>query len=191
MIRAFLLVLVALPSLVLGDTFGGYTLSPEQQRLMSAAYILGSPHDLGETTQAILFQETLAGGFGDGIGDKINGHMKESYGVMQIKIVTVKWILWKKPELVTELFGEYPTDMEIREALLGDDILNIRLGVENLLLLKYHTDSWSELVVAYNTGLNGMRVLEDVRSHHYHDLVVKKLRLVVRPLNKHLERETF
>lgn len=180
-----LVVALLLPSITLAAKFGGYTLSPEQQRLLHLAGVVGEPYDLKETSQAILFQETLAGAFGDGIGDKINGYMRESYGVMQVKLVTAKWVFWKKPHLYADLFPTPPTDVELRDALINDDIINIRVGVANLYLIRQYTNNWAEMVVAYNTGINGMRALDNPREHHYYKLVARKLNSVIRPFNKH------
>ncbi len=191
MIRFFLALMVLLPSMAFGNVFGGYKLTDSQQRLLSMAYVIGKQYDLAETTQAILFQETLAGAFGDGIGDKSNGHLKESYGVMQIKLATARWVMWKKPHLMHEFFDSYPNDYELRDRLINDNSFNIRIGAANLYILRQYTNNWVELVVAYNTGLGGMRTLPEPRSHHYYSLVVSKLLNVIRPYNKHWLGQLF
>lgn len=171
--------------------YGTYSLTAEQQKVLLLAKKYGEEVGYPETIQSIAMQETLAGGYGDGIGDKMNGHLKRSYGVMQVKIATAQWVMKFYPEIVEEYFAGKRIDtinpVLIRDKLINDNDFNIRVGAYNFALMTRYTDSWREAVVAYNTGLGGVREVPEVDQHVYYKKIVHKLNNVIRPFNDHID----
>lgn len=171
--------------------YGTYSLTGEQQEVLLLAKKYGEEVGYPETVQSIAMQETLAGGYGDGVGDKMNGHLKRSYGVMQVKIATAQWVMKFYPELTEEYFAGKRIDtinpVLIRDKLIEDNDFNIRVGAYNFALMVRYTDSWREAVVAYNTGLGGVREVPEVDQHVYYKKIVHKLNNVIRPFNDHID----
>lgn len=164
---------------------GQYNLNNKQQKILQLAKQIGEDVGYPETIQSIAMQETLAGGFGDGIGDKVLPPFKRSYGVMQVKIATAQWVLRHYPDLREKWFDgkKNITKEQFREVLIKNDHANIEIGAKNFALMVKYTNSWKEAVVAYNRGLGGVKEV-DVNTHHYYTNVRNKLLTVVRPFNE-------
>lgn len=164
--------------------YGAYVLTPEQQYILLLAEKIGQEVGYPETVQAIAMQETLAGAFGDGIGDKSLPVLERSYGIMQVKVVTAMFVLRHFPEIKEKYFKETPlTPVNIRDELLNNHEANITIGAHNFLLMVKYTPNWRSAVVAYNRGIAGYKRV-NVDTHHYLKGIAYKLNHVIRPFNQ-------
>jgi len=170
----------------------GKRYSPEQRKLMEMAYYIGKDVGFPETIQALLLQETHAGAFGDRIGDINLPVGKRSYGVMQMKVSTAKKVLTAYPELVTKYFPTRKTLSRVREEeliikLIQDDEFSIHLAALNFAIHRKSSKSWSQAVVAYNTGQGAANDIENPKEHEYFIHIINRLIKEVRPFNKAAE----
>lgn len=141
-------------------------LSEKQHRLLNLAYEMGKSHGFKdpEIVQAVLLQETLAGGVGN---YKVANPGPDAYfGPMQIKLTAAKDVLTRWPSL----FGSYGfhtrTDDEIKANLILNERFNLEVGTKYLLILKQQYGfSGRDLMNAYNRGPGGVK--EVGRDFHY------------------------
>lgn len=167
----------------------GVKYTPEQQKLMTAAFHIGKEVGFPETIQSLLLQETRAGAYGDRIGDLNLPTGKRSYGVMQIKVATARKVLNNYKKLVPKYFPKRKTykrlrDEEIIVELIRNDEFNIRLAALNFALHRERSKNWSHAVVAYNTGQRGANAIVEHKRHVYYGNIVKRLITEVRPFNR-------
>jgi hypothetical protein len=141
-------------------------MKPEQYKLLNMAYQVGK--DVGfkdpEIVQAILLQETLAGGLDS---YRVANPGPEAYfGPMQIKLAAARDVLKKWPALY-ETFGFHTkTDDEVKANLILNYRFNIEVGARYLMILKkQYGFSGRELINAYNRGPGGVKTVDD--SFHY------------------------
>lgn len=141
-------------------------MSAEQHRLLNMAYEVGK--NLGfkdpEIVQAILLQETLAGGLDS---YRVANPGPEAYfGPMQIKLAAARDVLKKWPALY-ETFGFHTkTDDEVKANLILNYRFNIEVGARYLLILKQgYGFRGRELINAYNRGPGGVKAVDD--TFHY------------------------
>ena len=113
-----------------------FSITDNQWDVLQQAYDTGAPHDLGNTMAAIAWTESTAGKY------KVNTHSKD-FGVMQNNIKTAV--------ARRNVQGRYATK-ELITQLVVNDQLSIDLALEELLYWKTHTDSWANMVSAYNNG---------------------------------------
>ncbi|MCP4258746.1 MAG: lytic transglycosylase domain-containing protein [Planctomycetes bacterium] len=148
-----------------------------QMELLKIAYEQGEKIGYPETIQGILMQETIAGLLGR-VGDQHLGFGNKSYGVMQIRLNTAKFVVRHHPTL-----GKFRSDEELLARLISDDTFNIRVGTLyfEMLLKRYqkHGHSWSKAVSAYNCGLRCGVTL-------YAKKVKKHIYKRIRPFNKNI-----
>jgi len=177
----------------------GYEYTNGQIDMLSMAYVEGDKIGLAETTQAIVFQESLAGKYGV-TKHGIMGDDGTSFGAGQMQAKTSWEILHKYPELIVyvepraidwseEQRQDFITKMPNRELiphLLKNHRFNLALVAHNLLR---HTETgrklgltgkelWRRVVRAHNAGWNGSRT----RGYSYQSKVVSYLNMM-RKLN--------
>lgn len=149
-------------------------LSEKQHRLLNMAYEMGKAHGFKdpEIVQAVLLQETLAGGVGS---YKVANPGPEAYfGPMQIKLAAAKDVLSRWPAL----FGSYGfhtrSDDEIKANLILNERFNMEIATKYLLILKQQYGfKGRELMNAYNRGPGGVK--EVGSDFHYAVGAEKKL----------------
>jgi hypothetical protein len=141
-------------------------LSERQVRLLQKAYSIAreNGHRNPEIVQAVLLQETLAGGLKS---YRVANPGREAYfGPMQLKLVAAKDVLARWPELYNKYDMHTRTDDEIRAFLILNDRFNIEVGSLYLLLLqRQYGFKGRELLNAYNRGPGGVRSVDD--TFHY------------------------
>jgi len=153
-------------------------LSEDQVRILDMAYVIGEIDGHGELFQAVIMQETHAGGLSL-VGHKSQPVGLRSYGVAQVKVVAAKDVLKRYPEL-----GKFSSEEEIIAKLLTDVDFNLTVASKFLLMLKEKTKSEAQAVVAYNLGLKGSRRIKNHENYRYAKHVYANLAEVVRPFNK-------
>ena len=167
-----------------------YSYTPEQRRALTIAYHVGQKIGYPETIQAILLTETRACSIGNRIGDTNLPMGKRSYGCMQVKVATAKKVLRAYPQLVKEYFPgrTYASlhDEEIILRMIQDDVFNITVAAMNFVVERNAVHSWNKAVVAYNTGLGGLRAVPDPKHHVYYEKVVQAIIKEVRPFNRRI-----
>ena len=141
-------------------------LSSKQHRLLTMAYEIGKQNGLKnpEIMQAILLQETHAGGMGS---YKVANPGPEAYfGPMQIKLKATRDVLAKWPSLY-ETFGFHTrTDDEVKANLILNERFNLEVATRYVLILKQtYGLSGRELINAYNRGPGGVKSVGD--DYHY------------------------
>lgn len=176
-------------------TVNDLTYTSEQNMLMTLAYYIGSEIGFPETIQSLLLQETLAGAYGDRIGDTNLSVGKRSYGVMQMKVATARKVMRRWPTVVQDYFPKRKTlkkvrDEEIIIELIRDDEFNIRMAALNFAMHRQASKNWAQSVVAYNTGQGAANKIIDHKSHAYYTKIVKRLIKEVRPFNLKTELST-
>lgn len=164
---------------------GGYILNNEQQQIMMIAYEYGERIGYPETIQAIAMQETHAGSYGDGIGDKTSKY--KSYGIMQVKIPTARFVFTHFNHVQERYFDHQPSDEEIIDLLLTNNEANIDIASKNFALMIKYTKNWKHAVLAYNQGLTGHKRF-NVDKHYYTQGISHKIITIVRPLNDHFNK---
>jgi hypothetical protein len=141
-------------------------LTERQVRLLQKAYSIAreNGHRNPEIVQAVLLQETLAGGLKS---YRVANPGREAYfGPMQLKLVAAKDVLARWPELYNKYDMHTRTDDEIRAFLILNDRFNIEVGSLYLLLLqRQYGFKGRELLNAYNRGPGGVRSVDD--TFHY------------------------
>jgi hypothetical protein len=147
-------------------------LTKHQYKLLNMAYELGKVHGLKnpEIVQAVLLQETLAGGLSS---YRVANPGPEAYfGPGQIKLAAAKDVLARWPELYKKYGFHTETDDEIRAHLILHDMFNIEVMTKYLVLLKtQYGFTGAKLLQAYNRGPGG--VTDD---HTYANNALSKLR---------------
>lgn len=163
----------------------------KQVRVLRLAYDIGSEIGYPETIQAIVLQETIAGKFGNRVGDRSLRVGKRSYGVAQVKVATVRYVFHNYPAIKSEYYGKRKlrkiTDEELIVLMLTDDEANIVVATWNFKLMLKKTVTWTAAVVAYNQGLGGMRRVKDLKNFKYIKHIRKQITKYVRPFNIQLE----
>lgn len=149
-------------------------LSEKQHRLLNLAYEMGRKNGLKnpEVVQAILLQETLAGGL-----DKYrvaNPGPEAYFGPMQIKLAAARDVLNRWPALYSEYGFHTRTDDEVKANLILNERFNIEVGTKYLVILKQvYGLSGRTLMNAYNRGPGGVKGVDD--DFHYAVGAEKKL----------------
>ncbi len=167
----------------------GVKYTPEQRKLMTMAFHIGQEFGFPETIQSLLLQETLAGAYGDRIGDTNLPIGFRSYGVMQMKVATARKVLRKHKALIPNYFPNRKTykrlrDEEIIIKLIQDDEFNIRLASLNFTMHRKQSKSWAQAVVGYNTGQGAANRITEPKKHKYYTKILKRLISEVRPFNR-------
>lgn len=141
-------------------------LTTTQGRLLSQAYEIAKAdgHKNPELVQAILLQETMAGG---SKSFRVANPGPDAYfGLMQIKLTSAKDVLRKWPKLFDKYGLQGRTDAEIQANLILNDKFNMEVGSKYLIMLnKEYGYSGRELMNAYNRGPSGVKAVDD--SFHY------------------------
>lgn len=157
-----------------GKTVGGQAvvvlpsnLSTKQRRLLNLAYELGREHSLAhpEIVQAVLLQETLAGGMK---AYRVANPGPEAYfGPMQIKLAAAKDVLRRWPHLFAAYDFHTRTDEEIKANLILNERFNLEVGTKYLKLLNtQYGFTGRALINAYNRGPGGVRAVDHSEFHY-------------------------
>jgi hypothetical protein len=129
-----------------------------QGQLLNKAYEIAKAdgHRNPELLQAILLQETLAGGLKS---YRVANPGPDAYfGVGQIKLSAAKDVLSKWPNLFSRFSLHTKTDDEIKANLILNDGFNMAVASKYLLILeKQYGYQGRELVNAYNRGPGGVK----------------------------------
>jgi hypothetical protein len=164
----------------------GHAFDEQQHKVLDLARAEGWEAQFPETLQALALQESLAGKLGR-LGDKhYKDWRKRSYGVMQVRFTTAKWILHRK-------FGHHIyLDGVLLHRLTYDDKFNIfvaRIYWEYLYnQFRGHKLRWSKAVLAYNAGIgNVMKYGLSFDPNNYLMHIKQRLRALRR--HKDHERE--
>ncbi len=166
---------------------GGFT--SEQERVLKLAYDVGQEIGWPETIQAIVLQESLAGGFGYKVGDANLRVGKRSYGVAQVKVATARFVLNNYHELKDQYYGARKLrsvhDEEIIVLLMTDDEACMVIASRNFeLMLKNAKGQWAKAVAAYNQGWGGQKKIQNHRKFIYVKHIQRRIKKQVRPFNK-------
>ena len=160
--------------------------SKHAAEILKIAYDRGNEFGYPETIQAIALKETLAGTYFQRIGDTNLPVGKRSYGVMQVKVATVRYVFKHFPKLRFKYFGKVkkiPAE-EIISLMLNNDPANISVAAKYFQLLTEKTKNWSAAVVAYNQGLGGLQNIDNPENFAYTQKISKLIHHRVRPFNK-------
>lgn len=132
-------------------------LSSKQHRLLNLAYSVAKENGFRnpEIVQAVLLQETLAGGLNS---YRVANPGPEAYfGVGQIKLAAARDVLARWPELYKKYDFHTRTDDEVRAYLILNEQFNIEVMTKYILLLKtQYGFSGMQLLQAYNRGPGGV-----------------------------------
>lgn len=159
-----------------------------QIALLTLVHRVWSEIGYPETGQAILLQETNAGMYGNGVGDRHSPVGKRSYGIMQVKVGTARGVISKFPELKQYYFGNISmanvSDEEIIVMLIVNHEFCATIAAKTFYLemVKSNND-WSKAVAAYNVGWGGVLKMKYPEKFKYVKLVNYQLRKRVRPFN--------
>jgi hypothetical protein len=132
----------------------GHAFTQAQHKVLNIAKQEGMEAQFPETIQAIALQESLAGAIGRH-GDKhFKDWKKRSYGVMQVRFTTAKWILHRK-------FGSHIyTDAGLLHNLTYNDKFNIfvaRIYWQYLYnQFRGQPMRWTKAVLSYNAGIGNV-----------------------------------
>jgi len=141
-------------------------ITEKQSKLLALAYTVAKENGLKnpEVMQAVLLQETLAGGIKT---YKVANPGPEAYfGVAQIKLQATKDVLARWPELYSKYGFHTRTDDEIKANLIMNDKFNVDVASKYLLILKQvYGYSGKELLNAYNRGPAGVKHVDN--DFHY------------------------
>lgn len=157
-----------------GGTSGGQAaillpanLSSKQGRLLAEAYEIAKAdgHKSPELVQAILLQETMAGGMK---AYRVANAGPEAYfGVMQIKLGAAKDVLGAWPDLYKKFGFQTRADDEIKANLILNDKFNMAVASKYLLVLQNRYGySGRALMVAYNKGPGGAQGVNAAESEY-------------------------
>jgi len=132
----------------------GHAFTGEQHKVLDLAKAEGLEAQFPETIQAIALQESLAGHIGRHGDIHFKDWKKRSYGVMQVRFTTAKWILHRK-------FGSHIyTDAGLLHNLTYNDKFNIfvaRIYWQYLYnQFRGHDMRWTKSVLAYNAGIGNV-----------------------------------
>jgi len=150
-------------------------LSSRQGRLLAEAYEIAKAdgHRHPELVQAILLQETMAGGMK--AYRVANAGPNAYFGVMQIKLGAAKDVLGVWPDLYKKFGLHTRADDEIKANLILNDQFNMTVGSKYLLVLqKRYGYSGHALMVAYNKGPGGAQGI-DAADNEYAQSALNKL----------------
>ena len=161
----------------------------QQRNLLTLAFHIGSEIGYPESIQSILLQETLAGAFGNRIGDTNLPTLKRSYGVMQVKASTARYVLKLNPDIRKKYFPQFNSaklirDEEIIILLIQDDVFNIKVGSLYFAHQRKTATSWAMAIVSYNAGMGRAKKIENLKEHDYYRKIVRRLIKEVRPFNE-------
>ena len=141
-------------------------LSTEQGRLLTKAYEIAKAdgHKNPEIVQAILLQETQAGGMKS--YRVANAGPEAYFGPMQIKLAAARDVLSKWPDLFLKYKFHTRSDDEIKANLILNDRFNIEVASKYLLVLqRQYGFQGQELMNAYNRGPGGVKSVDS--DYHY------------------------
>ena len=141
-------------------------LTDKQHRLLNLAYEMGKLHDFKnpELVQAVLLQETLAGGIQK---YKVANEGRDAYfGPMQVKLAAARDVLNRWPALYSKYNFHTRSDDEVKANLILNEVFNIEVGAKYLLILmQTYGFSGRELLNAYNRGPGGVKEVDN--NFHY------------------------
>lgn len=141
-------------------------LTSEQHKLLRMAKEVAKENGIKnpEVVQAILLQETLAGGL-----DKFrvaNPGPEAYFGPMQIKLAAARDVLKRHPYLYEKYGFHSKSDDEVKAHLILNDRFNIDVGAKYIKLLnRVYGFTGRELMNAYNRGPGGVKAVDD--TFHY------------------------
>lgn len=150
-------------------------LTTNQGRLLAEAYEIAKAdgHKNPELVQAILLQETMAGGMK--AYRVANAGPDAYFGVMQIKLGATKEVLGVWPDLYKKFGLQSHADDEIKANLILNDKFNMAVASKYLLVLhKRYGYSGHALMVAYNKGPGGAQGV-DPADNEYAQSALNKL----------------
>ena len=161
--------------------------SDDQTKILKIAFEEGTSIGFPETIQAIALQESSAGVAK--IGDLSLPVGKRSYGIMQIKVAAVRYVMKQYPEM-KHYFGKDASvkissilDEDIIVLLITNDRANIDFGTKFFHLLDKKTNNWSEAVTAYNQGLSGLKSINNPKNFQYTKNIISNIKSFIRPFN--------
>ncbi len=153
------------------DARGAAVLLPDkmtskQSLLLKQAYEIGKAdgHKNPEIVQAVLLQETQAGGLKS---YRVANPGGEAYfGPMQLKLAAARDVLARWPSLFEKYGFHTRTDDEVKANLILNDRFNIEVGSKYLMVLhRTYGYSGRDLLNAYNRGPGGVKTVD--ASYHY------------------------
>jgi len=161
----------------------------EQSAILKMAKEIGAEIGYPETLQAIALQETHAGHYGNRIGDVNEAVGKRSYGIMQVKVATARFVFNNYPYLKDQYFGNRKirniTSEEIIVLLMSNDEACMEIAAMNLQkMLDFSGGEWSKAVAAYNAGWGNAKKMKTPRKFKYVRHINKRIKKEVRPFNK-------
>ena len=149
-------------------------LTTTQGRLLAEAYDIAKTdgHKHPELVQAILLQETMAGGMK---AFRVANPGPEAYfGLMQIKLGAAKDVLSAWPGMYAKFGLQSRNDDEIKANLILNDKFNIAVGSKYLLVLqKRYGYSGHALMVAYNKGPGGAQGVDPSDNEYAQGALIK------------------
>lgn len=186
MYKYLFLLVILFPLAVSGRGF-----SPEQEKVLKLAKEIGDEIGWPETIQAIALQESHAGDYGFRIGDLNEKVGKRSYGVMQVKVATTRFIFNNYPKIKGQYFGTRKirniADEEIIALLMTDDEFCIEIAALNFIkMLEFSGGSWSRAVAGYNGGWGVAKNLKNPQQFDYVKHINRRIKKQVRPFNASL-----
>ena len=143
-------------------------ITSEQARILRKAYEIAEAdgHENPEIVQAVLLQETMAGGVKNFRVANAGPGQEAYFGVGQIKLAAAKDVLKKWPGLFTKYNIESRSDEEIKANLILNDRFNIEIASKYLLMLQTkYGYTGRKLLNAYNRGPAGVK--EVGNDFHY------------------------
>lgn len=147
--------------------------------------------------QAIIWQESKAGGHGDFkvAGVKTHGPAKRYYGLAQLKVVAAREVLNKYPEMYDLISNKRSaTDDEIIANLILNDDFNLRIAAMYFKMKGKQTDSLEFQIAAYNQGYEGAKAVMqkmDLSEFEYTKYVMNHTGGIIRRVNKIADSERF
>ncbi|HSH51633.1 MAG TPA: transglycosylase SLT domain-containing protein, partial [Bacteroidales bacterium] len=108
-----------------------------------------------KTLCGILWQETKAGYSKYRKNGYVLGDKDQSIGPMQVQVRTARWIGEKYPNLFIYKFNKSVydiTDNEIKNALMKDEVWNIKVGATYFSFLLEYMGDYNQAILAYNKG---------------------------------------
>jgi hypothetical protein len=160
-----LLMVIALFPLVVSAS--GIKLSKEQIEILKTvrSVAMSLPNKYGQTFEntamAICLAETSAGVYRLGDVDKKQSVLKASFGIMQMKLSTARFV--QRAMKIKEFEGM--SDIAIANKLMGDDKFNAKVAVYFLNWLSHNTKSYFQLVSRYNGGNKNYPYYKKVKKY--------------------------
>jgi len=185
-----ILLILLVPTAAISGNF-----TDEQSHILKVAREVGAEIGYPETMQAIALQETQAGNYGNRIGDVNESVGKRSYGVMQVKVATTRFVFNNFPAIKDQYFGTRKirniADEEIIVLLMTNDEACIEIATLNFKkMLDFSGGAWSRAVAAYNGGWGVAKKLVKPRKFTYVRHINKRIKKQVRPFNAVLVANT-